>query len=82
MKNVKKSIAGLSAFALTMSLTACGGGSEGGSAEQTSDTTVTTTTAATVEINTATVAEEDQKTLDQVAEENLRDINKKYAPHF
>ncbi|MBQ5332686.1 MAG: extracellular solute-binding protein, partial [Oscillospiraceae bacterium] len=74
MKNVKKSIAGLSAFALTMSLTACGGGSEGGSAEQTSDTTVTTTTAATVEINTATVAEEDQKTLDQVAEENLRDI--------
>ena len=74
MNNVKKSIAGLSAFALTMSLTACGGGSEGGSAEQTSDATVTTTTAATVEINTATVAEEDQKTLDQVAEENLRDI--------
>lgn len=58
MKNVKKSIAGLSAMALSMSLTACGGGSEGGSSDQTSDTTATTTTAVTAEVNTATVAED------------------------
>ncbi|MBQ7782718.1 MAG: extracellular solute-binding protein [Oscillospiraceae bacterium] len=70
MKDIKRIIAGVSALSLTMSMTACGGGS----AEETTAATAATTTAATVEINTATVAEEDQKTLDQVAEENLRDV--------
>ncbi|MBQ7783334.1 MAG: extracellular solute-binding protein, partial [Oscillospiraceae bacterium] len=70
MKDIKRIIAGVSALSLTMSMTACGGGT----AEETTAATAATTTAATVEINTATVAEEDQKTLDQVAEENLRDV--------
>ena len=59
MKNFKKTLAGISALTLTLSMTACGGdsSSNGGSdtpAEET--TTATTTTAATVELNTATLA--------------------------
>lgn len=72
MKNLKKTLAGISALTFAMGLTACGGGSDPASTEQ--QTTVTTTTAATVEINTATLAEDDQKSLDQVAEENLQDV--------
>ncbi len=71
MKKIKKTVAGISALTLSMSMTACGGGGE--TAETTAET-VATTTQVTVEINTATVAEEDQKTLDQVADENLRDV--------
>ena len=72
MKNLKKTLAGISALTFAMGLTACGGGSDPASTEQ--QTTVTTTTAATVEIKTETLAEEDQKSLDQVAEENLQDV--------
>lgn len=71
MKNVKKTIAGISALTLTMSLAACG--SEEGDTTAT-EATVTTTTAATVELNTATYAEEDKQTLDDLANEQLRDV--------
>ena len=70
MKNVKKTIAGISALSMAMSLAACGGSSE----EQTEVMTQETTTQATVEINTATLAEDDQQTLDDVAAEYLRDV--------
>lgn len=72
MKNLKKTIAGVSAVSMAMSMTACGGDSAGNG--ESTDTTVATTTMATVAINTETVAEEDQKTLDQIADENLQDI--------
>ena len=77
MKNFKKTLAGISALTLTLSMTACGGdsSSNGGSdtpAEET--TTATTTTAATVELNTATLAEEDAATLEEVADKELRDV--------
>lgn len=71
MNNFKKTLAGISALTLSMSMTACGGDSSDNAEES---ATVTTTTAVTVEINTATVAEEDQATLDQVADEQLRDV--------
>lgn len=71
MKNLKKTLAGVSALTLTMSMTACGGGNE--SAETTADT-VATTTQATVALNTETMAEEDQKTLEDVANEALQDV--------
>ena len=74
MKNLKKTIAGISALTLTMGLTACGGSGEGGSADQTTEATIETTTQVTVEVNTETLAENDQKTLDEVAAENLRDV--------
>ena len=54
MKKMKKTLAGISALTLTMSMTACGGDNGGSTADTTADTTVTTTTAATVELNTAT----------------------------
>lgn len=73
MKKLRKTLAGLSALTLTLSLTGCGGGTEGGGTEATQET-VTTTTAATVELNTETLNEESQKTLDEVADENLRDV--------
>lgn len=69
--NFKKTIAGVSALTLTMSMTACGSGTS--DTVETTASTAATTTAVTVEINTATVAEEDQQTLDQVADEMLRD---------
>ncbi len=75
MKNLKKTLAGLSALAFAASMTACGGNTESGEETQsTEQTTVTTTTAATVEINTATVAEEDQQTLDEAANAALQDV--------
>lgn len=69
--NFKKTIAGISALTFTLGLTACGGGDE---STTESEATVNTTTAATVELNTATYAEEDQKTLDDLANEKLRDV--------
>ncbi|MGN1101119.1 MAG: extracellular solute-binding protein [Huintestinicola sp.] len=73
MKNWKKTIAGISALTFTMGLTACGGGSETSDTTE-SEATATTTTAVTVELNTATYAEEDKKTLDDLASEQLRDV--------
>ncbi|MCC8042955.1 MAG: hypothetical protein LIO69_05535 [Oscillospiraceae bacterium] len=73
MKKLKRTIAGVSALALAMSMTACGGDSESSSADGTTEAQ-TTTTAATVEVNTATLAEEDQSTLDAAADEYLKDV--------
>ena len=76
MKNFKKTLAGISALTLTLSMTACGGdsSSNGGSSSSADETTATTTTAATVELNTATLAEEDAATLEEVADKELRDV--------
>ena len=67
MKNLKKTIAGISALTLTMSMTACGGS---GSGDETTVATAATTTAATVTLNTETLAE----TLEDIANEKLRDV--------
>ena len=64
MKKLNRIIAGISALALTASFTGCSGGSE----EAQSETTMETTTALTVEINTETLAEEEQATMDDVSE--------------
>ena len=72
MKNFKRTVAGVSALAMALGLTGCGGGSD--TAQETAAATAETTTQATVEINTATLAEEDQKTIEEVAAENLRDV--------
>lgn len=77
MKNFKKTLAGISALTLTLSMTACGGdSSSNGGSDSSADetTTVTTTTAATVELNTATLAEEDAATLEEVADKELKDV--------
>ncbi len=71
MKNLKKTIAGISALTLTMSMTACGGS---GSGDETTVATAATTTAATVTLNTETLAEEDAQTLEDIANEKLRDV--------
>ncbi|MBP1546472.1 MAG: extracellular solute-binding protein [Oscillospiraceae bacterium] len=72
MKNFKRTVAGVSALAMALGLTSCGGGSD--TAQETAAATAETTTQVTVEINTATLAEEDQKTIEEVAAENLRDV--------
>jgi len=72
MKNFKRTVAGVSALAMALGLTGCGGGSD--TAQETAAATAETTTQVTVEINTATLAEEDQKTIEEVAAENLRDV--------
>lgn len=66
MKNLKRTLAGLTALSLTLGLAAC----TGGSTEQVEETAATTT-AVTVAVNTATVAEEDQATLDAEADKYL-----------
>lgn len=61
--DMKKIIAGITAVSMLAALTACGGGSE------TEDETLvetTTTTAATVEVNTEPLSEEDQNTVNDV----------------
>lgn len=73
MKNFKKTIAGISALTLAVSMTACGETENSGSPDDTTSAQ-TTTTAATTEINTATLAEEDQNTLNSAADEYLKDV--------
>lgn len=63
--NTKRIFAGLTALAVTCSLTACGGG------DTVEETTATTTTAKTVEINTETLSSEDEDKLDAVASDML-----------
>ncbi|MGN0609982.1 MAG: ABC transporter substrate-binding protein [Oscillospiraceae bacterium] len=63
MKNYKRYAAAVTAAALVLGLTACGGGE--GAADE---TTVTTTTQATVEINTAELSEEDAAKVADVAD--------------
>ncbi|MCM1525305.1 MAG: hypothetical protein NC120_12710, partial [Ruminococcus sp.] len=73
MKKFKKTIAGVSALTLTMSLTACTDGNSDSTVGN--NETVTTTTAATVSLNTATLNEEDANTLENAAKENLKDVD-------
>lgn len=63
MKNIRRITAGLAALAMTSGLTACGG-----SSDSPVETTAETTAPITVAINTETLAEEDQKTMDDVSE--------------
>ncbi len=74
--NLKKTLAGLSALTFALSLSACGGSSDSGNAGggEGVATTAETTTAITVELNTETVSEEDQGTLDKAADEFLPDV--------
>ncbi|MGN0692905.1 MAG: ABC transporter substrate-binding protein [Oscillospiraceae bacterium] len=67
MKEIKRLLAGIMAMSMVVGMTACGDEAE------TEETTVetTTTTAATVAINTATLNEEDQNTLDSVSDKLL-----------
>ena len=79
MKNLKRTLAGLSALTLAVSLSGCGGSSSGGSGGgagggDTETHTEATTTAVTVDLNTETVSEEDQNTLDAQAEKELPDV--------
>ena len=66
MNNTKKILSGLLALAMTTGFTACGGGDEGGAsgaADETTQAETVTTTAATVEINTETLAAEEADAL-------------------
>ncbi|UKI16206.1 MAG: hypothetical protein L6V87_11205 [Ruminococcus sp.] len=63
MKNFKRYAAGLAAVMMASSFAACG--SSSGTAEDTT-TSATTTTGVTVEINTETLASEEQVTMDDV----------------
>ena len=62
---------------MSAGLTACGGGSDSGSGGSTNapetTTTAATTTTVTVAMNTETVSEEDQNTLDAQADKFLPD---------
>ena len=64
MKNFKRYAAGLAAVMMASSFAACG--SSSGTAEDTT-TSATTTTGVTVEINTETLASEEQVTMDDVS---------------
>ncbi|MGN1416528.1 MAG: hypothetical protein ACI4XF_06780, partial [Oscillospiraceae bacterium] len=70
MKDMKKILAGVMAMSMVVGMTACG--SDDAASDETSAETTTTTTA-TVAINTATLNDDDQATLDQVAEQ-LMDV--------
>ena len=65
MNKLRRIIAGVSALAMTASFAGCSGSSEGG---ESTETTMETTTALTVEINTETLSEEDQGTMDNVSD--------------
>ena len=67
-------MAGVSALALVMGFTSCQSSSSGGTVDTAEVTTVATTTGVTVEVNTATLAEESQMTLDEAADAALPDI--------
>lgn len=73
MKNIKRTIAGVSALTFAFGLTACGGGSEGGSTADTTAATAATTTAATVEINTEARSDEENEAINATAS-ILRDV--------
>ena len=76
MNKLRRIIAGVSALAMTASFAGCSGSSESG---ESTETTMETTTALTVEINTETLSEEDQGTMDNVAD-LLPDARNYYAP--
>ncbi|MCI5752291.1 MAG: extracellular solute-binding protein [Oscillospiraceae bacterium] len=83
MKDMKKILAGVMAMSMVVGMTACGGTDE--AADETT-AEVTTTTTATVAINTATLNDDDQATLDQVAEQlidvELENKTIKWIAHY
>ncbi|MGN0695502.1 MAG: ABC transporter substrate-binding protein [Oscillospiraceae bacterium] len=83
MKDLNRTIAGVMALSMVIGMTACGD-----KADTTDETTseTTTTTAATVAINTATLNEEDQNTLDSVSDklidQELENKTIKWLAHY
>ena len=82
MKDMKRIMAGIMAVSMAVGMTACG--EEAAPEETTVETT--TTTAATVAINTATLNEEDQNTLDSVSDklidQELENKTIKWLAHY
>ncbi len=72
MKKLKRTLAGLSALAVAGGLASCQSTGNVQEAETTTEA-ITTTTAVTVEVNTETLAEESQMTLDEAADAVLPD---------
>ena len=78
---IRRTLAGLSAVTVALSLSACGGGnssgggntSGGGASNETAATTAATTTAVTVEVNTEKMSDEQMEAVDS-ASEKLRDV--------
>ncbi len=71
MKDIKKLLAGAMALTITAGLTACA--SDSGDAAETTTAEVTTTTAKTVEVNTETLAAEEEEAL-STALSQLQDV--------
>ncbi|MBR4224184.1 MAG: extracellular solute-binding protein [Oscillospiraceae bacterium] len=67
---IRRTLAGLAAVTMCAALASCGGSST----EAPTETTQATTTGVTVEVITTTLQEEDQKTLDDMANEMLPDV--------
>ena len=91
MKNIKRTLAGLTALALTAGLTACGGGNTDDGAQQVVDevleeTTATTTTAKTVAVNTEELKEEEadalEDTMSQLQDVELENKTIKWLAHY
>ena len=70
--DLKRTLAGISAVALTASLSACGGGNTS-QTEAPAETSAETTAEVTVAINTAAISDEDMETIDS-ASDILRDV--------
>ena len=76
MRSLKRTLAGVSAVVMTMGMASCSSGDTSAPAATTAteEQTVTTTTGVTVEVNTETLAEESQMTLDEAADAVLPDV--------
>ena len=73
-KTIKRTLAGLSALTMAVSMTACAGGnSQGSEGGTTAAQTAETTAPATVAINTATLSQEEEAAVDS-ASSMLRDV--------
>ena len=69
MKNIRKTLAFVTALGITSAFTACGDtASSSNTAKQTEEETTTTTTAMTVEINTETLASEQEEQVNDLAD--------------
>ena len=89
MKNMKKTLAGLMALAMTAGLTACGGGDDGAQEavdKALEETTTTTTTAKTVAVNTEELKEEEvdalADTMSQLQDVELENKTIKWLAHY
>ena len=90
MKNMKKTLAGLMALAVTAGLTACGSSGDGDVQEVVDkaleETTATTTTAKTVAVNTEELKEEEadalEDTMSQLQDVELENKTIKWLAHY